>query len=125
MDVLVPLPVAIPLVTAAALTATGHFLGKRVDDLAGIAAAAATAVISLLLVFHSADHRLVYWFGGWEPRHGLAIGISFTVDPVVQALTLTDVVVSVTVAALLLALAIQVQKRTGTADPDELEPLRG
>ena len=47
------------------------------------------------------------------------------VDPVVQALTLTDVVVSVTVAALLLALAIQVQKRTGTADPDELEPLRG
>ena len=47
------------------------------------------------------------------------------VDPVVQALTLTDVVVSVTVAALLLALAIQVQKRIGTADPDELEPLRG
>ena len=47
------------------------------------------------------------------------------VDPVVQALTLTDVVVSVTVAALLLALAIQVQKQTGTADPDELEPLHG
>src|ERR1041384_6563270 len=42
------------------------------------------------------------------------------VDPVVQALTLTDVVVSVTVAALLLALAIQVQKRTGTQDPDQL-----
>jgi multicomponent Na+:H+ antiporter subunit D len=81
MDVLVPLPVAIPLLTAATLTATGHFLGKRVDDIAGISAAAATAVISLLLVFRSADHRLVYWFGGWEPRHGLALGISFTVDP--------------------------------------------
>ncbi|HEY6151488.1 MAG TPA: proton-conducting transporter membrane subunit [Gaiellaceae bacterium] len=81
MDVLVPLPVAIPLITAAALTATGHFLGKRIDDIAGIAAAGATAVISLLLVFHAADHRLAYSFGGWNPRHGLMIGISFTVDP--------------------------------------------
>ena len=47
------------------------------------------------------------------------------VDPVVQALTLTDVVVSVTVAALLLALAIQVQKRNRTVDPDELEAMHG
>jgi hypothetical protein len=31
------------LLTAAALAASGHFLGKRVDDVAGIAAAAATA----------------------------------------------------------------------------------
>jgi multicomponent Na+:H+ antiporter subunit C len=42
------------------------------------------------------------------------------VDPVVQALTLTDIVVSVTVAALLLALVIEIWKRSGTADPDEL-----
>jgi len=82
MDALVPLPVAIPLIAAAALTATGHFLGKRVDDLTAIAASAATLVISLLLVFHAADHRLAYWMGGWKPRHGLAIGVSFTVDPV-------------------------------------------
>jgi multicomponent Na+:H+ antiporter subunit D len=82
MDVLVPLPVAIPLLSAAALTATGHFLGKRVDDVVGIAAAAATAVISLVLVFRAADHTIAYWFGGWEPRHGLALGISFTVDPI-------------------------------------------
>jgi multicomponent Na+:H+ antiporter subunit D len=82
MDVLVPLPVAIPFVTAAALTATGHFLGKRWDDLAAIAAAGTTLVISLLLVFQSADHRLVYWLGGWQPRQGLALGVSFTVDPV-------------------------------------------
>ena len=58
MDVLVPLPVVIPLVTAAALTAFGHFLGKRIDDIVGIAASSATLVISLLLVFHSANHRL-------------------------------------------------------------------
>ena len=47
------------------------------------------------------------------------------VDPVVQALALTDIVVSVTVAALLLALAIQVQKRKGTVDPDELRAMHG
>jgi multicomponent Na+:H+ antiporter subunit C len=47
------------------------------------------------------------------------------VDPVVQALTLTDVVVGVTVAALLLALAVQEHKRFGTLDPEELKSLRG
>jgi multicomponent Na+:H+ antiporter subunit C len=47
------------------------------------------------------------------------------VDPVVQALTLTDVVVQATVTAVLLALTIQAHKRFGTADPDELGELRG
>ena len=47
------------------------------------------------------------------------------VDPVVQALTLTDVVVEATVSALLLALAVQAHKRFGTVDPDELGALRG
>ncbi|MDQ3925664.1 MAG: NADH-quinone oxidoreductase subunit K [Actinomycetota bacterium] len=47
------------------------------------------------------------------------------VDPVVQALTLTDVVVEATVAALLLALAVQAQKRFGTVDPDEIGTLKG
>ncbi|MFD4348425.1 cation:proton antiporter subunit C [Streptomyces coelicoflavus] len=47
------------------------------------------------------------------------------VDPVVQALALTDVVVGATVTALLLALVVQVAKRHGTVDPDELSELRG
>jgi multicomponent Na+:H+ antiporter subunit C len=47
------------------------------------------------------------------------------VDPVVQALVLTDIVVSATVTALLLALVIQVSKRQGTVDPDRLDELRG
>jgi multicomponent Na+:H+ antiporter subunit C len=46
------------------------------------------------------------------------------VDPVVQALTLTDVVVGTTVTALLLALAVQAHKRYGTLDPHELRPER-
>lgn len=47
------------------------------------------------------------------------------VDPVVQALCLTDVVVSATVTALLLALSLQIAKHHGTTDPDELSALRG
>jgi multicomponent Na+:H+ antiporter subunit C len=47
------------------------------------------------------------------------------VDPVVQALTLTDVVVEATVAAVLLALTVQAHKRFGTCDPDALGALRG
>jgi multicomponent Na+:H+ antiporter subunit D len=86
MDVLVPLPVAVPLLSAAALAATGHFLGRRWDDVAGIAVAAATSVISILLVFRSLDHDLLYWFGGWTPRHGVALGIAFDVEPLSAAL---------------------------------------
>ena len=42
------------------------------------------------------------------------------VDPVVQALTLTDVVVSVVVSALIFALVIEIWKRSGQVDPDAL-----
>jgi len=47
------------------------------------------------------------------------------VDPVVQALTLTDVVVGTTVTAMLLAIAVQAHKRYGSLDPDEIRAMRG
>ncbi|MGN6795197.1 MAG: sodium:proton antiporter [Streptosporangiaceae bacterium] len=47
------------------------------------------------------------------------------VDPVVQALALTDVVVEAAVTALLLAVAVQAHKRYGTLDPHELVELTG
>lgn len=46
------------------------------------------------------------------------------VDPVVQALVLTDIVVGATVNALLLAMVLQVHKRTSTLDPEELRPMQ-
>ena len=45
------------------------------------------------------------------------------VDPVVQSLTLTDVVVSVTVIALILALALDVHRQSDSIDPDEISTL--
>jgi multicomponent Na+:H+ antiporter subunit C len=47
------------------------------------------------------------------------------VDPIVQALTLTDIIVGTTVPALLLALAVQAHKRWGTLDPEELLSMQG
>jgi multicomponent Na+:H+ antiporter subunit C len=46
------------------------------------------------------------------------------VDPVVQALVLTDIVVGAAVTALLLALALRLHRKRGTLDPDALRPLR-
>ena len=45
------------------------------------------------------------------------------VDPVVQALVLTDIVVGATVTALLLAMALQVDRKYHELDPQKLRPL--
>ncbi|MDA8295531.1 MAG: sodium:proton antiporter [Actinomycetota bacterium] len=47
------------------------------------------------------------------------------VDPLVQAMALTDIVVSATVTALLLAISIQIAKRNHSVDPDELNAVEG
>lgn len=47
------------------------------------------------------------------------------VDPVVQALTLTDIVVAVAVSALLLALALKVYERENSLDPHEIVEMKG
>ena len=46
-------------------------------------------------------------------------------DPVVQALTLTDIVVGATVTALLLALALRIFKRRKNADPQTTGSMKG
>lgn len=67
-----------------------------------------------------------YQRGAGAPVFGTATPVrSPVVDPVVQAMALTDIVVSATVTALLLALSIQIAKTHGTVDPDELQELRG
>jgi multicomponent Na+:H+ antiporter subunit C len=66
-----------------------------------------------------------YVQGGGPPIFkGVKLGTT-SVDPVVQALSLTDIVVSVTVLALILALALDVHRQAGTVDPDEIAAMRG
>ena len=75
-----------------------------------------TYVLLLSIGFRTGGHPPV--FSDQQPRPR-------DVDPVVQALTLTDVVVGTTVTALLLAIAVQLHKRHGSLDPSELHPLKG
>lgn len=65
-----------------------------------------------------------YLRGGSPPIYVDRLPGEPAVDPVVQALALTDIVVSATVVSLLLAIAVDIRKVAGTLDPDELAPLR-
>jgi multicomponent Na+:H+ antiporter subunit C len=47
------------------------------------------------------------------------------VDPLVQALMLTDVVVEATVMALLLSMVVKANELAGTIDPEELRIMKG
>lgn len=47
------------------------------------------------------------------------------VDPVIQALMLTDIVVEATVIALLLAITVQIHKKTRTVDPNHEDLIKG
>ncbi|MEU7133630.1 sodium:proton antiporter [Streptomyces sp. NPDC046261] len=85
--------------------------------------------VGCLAVTQSATYVLLlavgYRRGGTAPVFADIPPGTPVVDPVVQALALTDVVVGATVTALLLALVVQVDKRHGTVDPDELSELKG
>lgn len=85
---LVPLTVALPLLTAALLAAGSKLIPRSVADVLGIATAATLAVLAGTLAWHaSTSGTLVYWFGHWRPRPGgIAVGIAFVADPLGAAL---------------------------------------
>jgi multicomponent Na+:H+ antiporter subunit D len=83
-----PLPVAVPLLTAALLVTTDHHTPRRVHDAISLAGVAIAAVFSALVLVASEGHDVVHWFGGWHPDGGVALGISFVADPLGAGLAL-------------------------------------
>ena len=66
-----------------------------------------------------------YRVGGAAPIFAdIAPGV-LTVDPVVQALMLTDVVVEAVVVALLLAMVVKAYEKSGSVSPSDLRTMRG
>ncbi|MGA9527884.1 MAG: cation:proton antiporter subunit C [Terriglobales bacterium] len=66
-----------------------------------------------------------YKAGGTAPVFAdIPIGTA-VVDPLVQALMLTDVVVEATVMALLLSMVVKANELAGTVDPEDLKILTG
>jgi multicomponent Na+:H+ antiporter subunit D len=83
MDQLPALAVVVPLLAAAVLSALNRLLRPRrriLDSAAIITAAAVAAMLAVLMVrtFHGDQ---VYWFAGFRPSRGIAIGIDFAVGP--------------------------------------------
>ncbi|MFC4453874.1 complex I subunit 5 family protein [Deinococcus sonorensis] len=76
-----PLIVAMPLLAAILLAVFTKVLRPRVADVVAIAAALGVSVMCGFLYRQSLSSPLVHWFGGWRPRGGVAVGISFVVDP--------------------------------------------
>ena len=100
---LLPLPVVIPLIAAALVTAVGHFTPRLVHNLIAVAATAASFAFSILVLLQSVPQERLHWFGGWTPRAGVAIGIAFTSDPLGAAMAV--LASGLTLAALLYSLA--------------------
>lgn len=76
------LPVAVPFLGAGLLGATQSLRRRRLAEAIALGTAvAATALCAIDLVLAIRHSDAVAWFGGWQPRHGVAIGISFTIDP--------------------------------------------
>ena len=81
MSWMLPLPAVIPLLAAALNIAGDHVVPRRVGDAIGLAASISTCVFTFWIAADSMDHEVLHWFGGWHPDHGIAIGITFTADP--------------------------------------------
>jgi len=77
-----PLPVAVPLATAAVVLFLNTVAPRRVVQALTLAAVAAEIGLAAALVHQTRSATTVYWFGGWTPRSGVALGISFTIDQV-------------------------------------------
>ena len=88
MGDLAPVAVAIPLVSAAMLVAVTAMVPRPVVDVLACAASIACVVLCALVLDDASDGTLVHWFGGWTPRGGTALGISFAIDSIGAGLAL-------------------------------------
>jgi multicomponent Na+:H+ antiporter subunit D len=90
-----PLAVLVPVLAATLLAATSPVGRRRVAGAVGVAAALAAAVLCALTLGEAGGGPLVVWFGGWEPRAGVAVGIDFAVDGIGGGLALFVAVLGV------------------------------
>jgi multicomponent Na+:H+ antiporter subunit D len=83
VDQLLALATVLPLLVAAAISALNLLIRgeRRVLDAAGILTGAAVAVMLGVITARTAHGDAVYWFAGFRPSHGIAIGIDFAAGP--------------------------------------------
>ena len=95
MSSIAPLPVVVPLAGAAVVLFSHSFAPRALIRALSAAAVAAEIALATVLLHQVRSSTIVYWFGGWTPRAGVALGISFTVDQIgAAAAVLAGVVVA-------------------------------
>ena len=82
----VPASIAVPLAGAALLAGFSRLLPRWARDLIAIATALATTTLTLILTAASAGRPMIYWFSGWRPAAGMAIGVDYAVGPLGAAM---------------------------------------
>jgi multicomponent Na+:H+ antiporter subunit D len=82
MDAVLPLTVAVPLLGAAGVSGLNPLFGnrRRLLDAVAILTAAVVAGMLITVMVGTAGGQQVYWFAGFTPSHGVALGIDFAVD---------------------------------------------
>jgi multicomponent Na+:H+ antiporter subunit C len=111
----------LPLIVAVWLLLAGLYGTVTTHDLVHLVLSVAVLHSGAWMLLLGIGHRP----GVTAPTVDDEVGGRALADPVVQALTVTDIVVGAAVTALMLALTVRVRRRFGTVDPDELRALRG
>ncbi len=81
MSHLSALPVVVPFILGPLLVTVGALAPRWFQDATALLSALAVAAMCALLAAHAASQPFAYWVGGWRPSHGVAIGISLSIDP--------------------------------------------
>jgi multicomponent Na+:H+ antiporter subunit D len=79
-----PLAVIVPMLVACGLAAASPFTRRR-QGVVAVAGALAALALSVAVLGDDAS-RVIVWFGGWEPRAGVALGVAFAIDTLGAAL---------------------------------------
>src|ERR687885_1521249 len=110
-----PLAVAVPRLAAALLIIVSGRMGRTPSELAALGATAAVTTFCAILLARTASGTELYWFGGWEPRNGIAVGVSFTIDAFGAGLA--------TLIAVLMIAALVLMWRYRDTDPPHFQAL--
>jgi multicomponent Na+:H+ antiporter subunit D len=92
------LPVVVPMIAAAALVGLRHWMPRMLNDVGAAGVTLSVVALLAILLVRVAQRPFAYWMGGWRPKDSVAIGISFSLDPLGVGMA--------TLAALLVAAAL-------------------
>ena len=76
------LPVVVPMLAAALLVAVRHWTPRLLNDALATGVALSSVTLLAILLVRAVHRPFAYWMGGWRPSHMVAIGISFSIDPI-------------------------------------------